>query len=180
MKKAAPLLMISVKPRSSSLSKPFQDDVVGRQAWSDLSKPQVTSVGVQLIRQRFASAGFSVATASERTPTRLVVQRYGGFVLAVRVATCRPPGGNYVFFTKKTLALADDAFVALVLLQDRCAPDLFLIPTVAWRDPTPLLVDREYEGMQSEPEWGISVTGKSRPLLEPFMFGRQIRRLVEN
>ena len=180
MKKAAPFLMICARPRSWSLSSPLQDDVVGRRAWSDLSKPQVAGVGVQLISQKFTSAGFSVVTPSERTPTRLVVQRYGGPAYSVRVATCRPPGGNYAFFTKKTMALADDTLVTLVLLQDGCAPALFLIPTVAWRDPTPLLVDREYEGMQSEPEWGISVTGKSRPLLKPFMFSRQMRRLVEN
>ena len=174
------MLMICARPRSWSLSSPLQDDVVGRQAWSDLSKPQVAGAGVQLISQKFTSAGFSVATPSERTPTRLVVQRYGGPAYAVRVATCRPPGGNYAFFTKKSMGLADDTLVALVLLQDGCAPDLFLIPTVAWRDPSPLLVDREYEGMQSEPEWGISVTGKSRPLLEPFMFSRQISHLVVN
>ena len=170
--------MTCVKPRSLSLSSHSQDPAVAGQVWSALSKPQVSGVGVELVRQRLAAAGFSVAAASERTPTRLVVQRYGSREYAVRVATCRPPGGNYAFFTKKTMALDENTFVALVLLEDGRAPDLFLIPTVAWCEPSSLLVDRDYEGMQSDPEWGISVTGKSRPLLESFMFSRQLGALA--
>ncbi len=67
--------------------------------------------------------------------------------------------------------------VVLVLLHDGESPDLYLIPSLSWREPSSLLVDRGYEGRACAPEWDISLSGKSMALLDECNFARRFGRL---
>ena len=145
--------------------------------WHGMTKPEVAARGVEEIAGRFRGEGFTVTEDRGRGRTRLRAQRGGGTSYEVRVATMRPPGGNYAFFTKASFRPSHDLLAALVLLEDGHDPSAYLIPSTAWQQPTPLLCDRDYEGKASAPEWGIQITGKSRPLLEEFLFGLQVRFL---
>ena len=53
------------------------------------------------------------------------------------------------------MPLDERSLVALVLLEEGAEPSKFLIPTMSWLAPGSLLVDRDYEGRQSEPECEI-------------------------
>ncbi len=145
--------------------------------WNQMTKHEVAARGLEEITGRFRSEGFTVAEDRDRGRTRLHVKRATGPSYEVRVATMRPPGGNYAFFTKASFRPSEHLLAALVLLEDGHDPLAFLIPSAAWSKPTPLLCDRDYEGKASAPEWGIQVTGKSRPFLDEFSFGRQVRLL---
>lgn len=145
--------------------------------WNQMNKREVAIRGLEEITERFRRDGFSVTEDRERGRTRLRVQQGDGRSYEVRVATMRPPGGNYAFFTKTSFRPSDDLLAALVLLEDGYDPFAYLIPSTAWRQPTPLLCDRDYEGKASAPEWGIQITGKSRPYLEEFSFAAQARLL---
>ena len=59
---------------------------------------------------------------------------------------------------------------ALAIWQDR-------IPSVSWNKPNSLLVDRNYEGLKSKPEWGINLSKKNLELLEKFGFYRIVQTL---
>ncbi len=148
-----------------------------RMAWSRLSKGEVTEVGVALVRERLVAEGLRVTDDEITGRTRLLATRPGARTYRVRVATCRPPGGNYAYFTKASFEIADDQLAALVLLEEGRSASAFLIPSAAWRTPSPLLCDRDYVGKASAPEWGIQLTGKSQPYLEKFSFGVQARLL---
>src|SRR5690606_9550301 len=74
-------------------------------------------------------------------------------------------GLNHVFCRKDKMPLSPERDVAFVLFEDGAAPSLFLIPSLAWQKPDALLVDREYKGMRSKPEWGINLSRKNLPLL---------------
>jgi hypothetical protein len=146
--------------------------------WSRLSKRMTSAIGLAAATGAFRKAGFTVFEADEtRTPTRFAVARGKGTIYDVRVRTCRPPGGNYTFLTKSELELRESVVVVLVLLHEGESPDLYLIPSLAWQEPSSLLVDRDYEGLASAPEWGISLSGKSLPLLAEFNFAREAGRL---
>lgn len=150
----------------------------GHQIWSRLSKREVGVVGVGTAKNAFRRAGYTVFEAGEtRTPTRFAVARGKGPTYDIRVRTCRPPGGNYAFLTKRTLQLSESVIVVLVLLHDGESTDLYLIPSLAWHEPNSLLVDRDYEGLASAPEWGISLSGKSAALLDEFKFPRRVGQL---
>lgn len=147
-------------------------------AWGDLTKQEVGKLGTDIAQARFVAQGFEIFSLSgSSTATTFGVRRANGPGYEVRVRTCRLPRGNYTFFTKRSLDLADDRLVVLVLLEDGRPARVFLIPSTAWREPSPLLVDRDYEGLKSEPEWGIQLSGRSMPLLEEFDFAAQARTL---
>ena len=146
--------------------------------WSNLSKHEAGTVGVTAAKDAFRRAGCTVFETEEtRTRTRFAVARGKGPMYDVRVRTCRPPGGNYTFLTKSELELGESVIVVLVLLHDGESPDLYLIPSLAWHEPNSLLVDRDYEGLASAPEWGISLSGKSLELLSDFSFARGAQQL---
>ena len=49
----------------------------------------------------------------------------------------------------------------MVLLEEDQPPDLYLIPATAWLSPSALLVDRDYFGLKSKPEWGVQLSGRT-------------------
>jgi hypothetical protein len=48
---------------------------------------------------------------------------------------------------------------------------------LAWRSPNSLIVSRDYEGLASEPEWGLNLSGRSMPLLGEYAIARIVRSL---
>jgi hypothetical protein len=54
---------------------------------------------------------------------------------------------------------------------------LFLIPSLAWKRPNELLLDRNFPDLKSEPDWAISLSKKNLPLLEAYVFERQVELL---
>jgi len=64
-----------------------------------------------------------------------------------------------VFWTKRRMQPASDRHAVLVLLLDGDEPALYCIPTLEWLTPTHPLTDRDYVGRQSEPEWGVEISG---------------------
>ncbi len=75
------------------------------------------------------------------------------------------------------MPLTQERMVVLTLFAEGAEPKLYAIPAIAWRSPNALLVDREYEGKKSAPEWGINLSKKNLPLLEPYRFGTAIAEL---
>jgi hypothetical protein len=142
-----------------------------------MNKREVADFGLMEVDRRFRREGFQVTKERYRGRTRLHARRELGRSYEVRVATMRRPRGNYAFFTNASFKPSDGLLAALILLEEGRDPKAFLIPSTAWHQPSPLLRDREYQGKASAPEWGISVSGKSRPLLEEFRFGVQSRLL---
>jgi hypothetical protein len=77
---------------------------------------------------------------------------------------------SYVFFRKEKFPLGENLYAALVLFSDGTSPELYPIPSLAWRMPNELLVDKDYIGLQSPPEYGINLSKKNLPLLAPYIF----------
>lgn len=80
-------------------------------------------------------------------------------MLEVFVSTQRV--GGYAFWTKRRLQPARDRFAAVVLIDDRIEPELYLVPSVEWDTASPPLTDRDYVGQASEPEFGIELGDSS-------------------
>lgn len=119
-------------------------------------------MGVAAAQAAFRPAGCTIFEPKEtRTPTRFAHARGKAPMYDIRVRTCRPPGVNYTFLTKAEVDFSESVIVVPVLLHDGESPDLYLISSLAWRDPSSLLVDRDYEGLASAPEWGSRCPGKA-------------------
>lgn len=84
---------------------------------------------------------------------------------------------NYVFIRKDKLLMRENLLVAVVLFENGELPNLYLIPAMAWQQPDGLLVDRNYEGLKSKPEWGLNLSHKNLVLLEEYRFEQSIERI---
>jgi hypothetical protein len=163
----------------SSSAKPSAADAGGgeggRYRWSQLSKGQLGRTTEWLASIEFMLHGFEVySTEVDDRGVDLVVRKNGSS-FDVQVKGLRPPKGDYTYFRKLYFELRPRLLAAVGVYRDGEPPDLYLIPALAWRDPSALLVDRPYgEGKTSPPEWGLSLTKKSAPLLAEFEFARQV------
>jgi hypothetical protein len=43
-----------------------------------------------------------------------------------------------------------------------------MIPATAWQNSDELFKDKNYEGLKSDPEFGLNLSLKNQPLLEPY------------
>lgn len=135
--------------------------------WSKLTRAEVREHGRAVARGAIERAGFtteqegSVIRASRRDQH-----------IEVHVRTLRDP--VYAFWPKKTFPLSPNLFAALVLLVDTRPPAAYLVPAIAWRTPNALLVSRDYEGLASDPEWGLNLSGRTQPLLDQYRISRTL------
>lgn len=101
----------------------------------------------------------------------------------IQVKSVRLKTSAYVFITKKTwpteFLQRNNLYLALVLLKDNFAPDVYLIPASAWLRPNDVLCSRDYgaEGQTSLPEWGINVSTKNLHLLQQYALPLQVAQI---
>lgn len=138
--------------------------------WSELSHLQLGRYAEYYAKMEFASYGYDVYTSEvddhgvdfvARNPDD--GQYYGIQVKAVRNL-------DYVYIRKDKMALSPTRLVYLLLFPNGTLPDCYVIPSQTWKDPNALFVDRNYDkpGQKSAPEWGINLSKKNLPLLEPY------------
>jgi hypothetical protein len=124
----------------------------------------------------FAIHGFNLySTEVDDHGIDMVAQTNKGIYYAVQIKSVR--NLNYVFFLKDRFALSKNLLAALVLFFEGEAPQLYLIPSLAWSTPNSLLVSRDYKGKKSKPEWGICLSPANLPLLLSFQFDKTVNEL---
>jgi hypothetical protein len=80
---------------------------------------------------------------------------------------------------KKKFMPRYDLFLALGLLFDEQPPELYLIPSRVWAEPTGIFVSRDYEGLKSKPGWVLNISKKNMPALELYRFEVTVARSIE-
>jgi hypothetical protein len=123
--------------------------------WSALDRTELRRFALELARTALERRGYVVAGPFDERSNVLTADR-GDTSLEVHVRTSR--NFNYTFLTKINFPLAEDRAVFLVVLVEEEAPRLYLIPAKSWESPDGFLVDREYDDLTSEPEWGINLS----------------------
>lgn len=146
---------------------------MSRNAWSRLNKQQVGAYAEYFVKMELTMYGFEVYVSDvDDHGIDFIARQRGGSFIEVQVKSLRSMG--YVFMRKATFRLQDRLHLALCLLQEGEPPELYLIPSLAWESPTALLVSRDYVGLKSDEEWGINVSKRNKPLLEPYRFDHTI------
>ncbi len=147
-------------------------------AWSKLSPLQVGRYSEYFVKMEMTLHGLEVYSSEvDDRGIDFVARTPHGVFYEIQVKSARQT--HYVFFQKDKFALRRSLLAAVVLLSEGAPPELFLIPSVAWSELSPLLVGRDYEGRKSRPEWGLNLARKHRPLLERYAFERTIGSLSE-
>ena len=136
--------------------------------WARLNHLQVGRYAEYFMKMEVTLCGFEVYTTEVDDRGIDFIMRRDGLFYEVQVKSARVL--NYIFFDKPKFQLRDSLLAAIVLLQQGVAPELYLIPSTAWRTPTPLLVSNDYVGKKSKPDYGINLSKKNLVLLKPYAF----------
>lgn len=155
-----------------------------RYAWKDLNRQQVGAYAEYFVKMELTMYGFQVYSTDVDDRGIDFITRYQkrSFlevqVKALRCGTDDCLSSGYVFLEKTKFALSDDRVLALVLLLEGKVPELYLIPSTVWLKPDKIFVSRDYgPGRASTPEWGLNVSKKNLPALEPYRFEKTLAML---
>ncbi len=141
--------------------------------WSRLDRQQLRQMALGLARAALESAGYEVTGPLDERSNLLIAER-NGTTLEAHVRTSR--NLNYTFLPKASFQPGADRAALLVVLLDGEPPRLYLIPSHAWQTPDAVLVDREYDDLASEPEWGINLSVSGLQQLECFALRSDVTR----
>ena len=142
-----------------------------RYNWNKLSRQQVGAFSEYFVKMELTMYGFQVYTTEVDDRGIDFVARYNnGSFLTIQVKSIRESG--YVFMQKDKFIQSKELYLALAILNEGKEPNLYLIPSTAWLKPNDLFKDKNYEGMQSKPEWGLNISGKNMPLLKDYSFSQ--------
>jgi hypothetical protein len=86
----------------------------------------------------------------------------------IQVKNCRKV--KYIYETKEKMPLSNTRLMVVLNFIEGQLPTMYIIPTMEWKHPNEVLVDRNYDksGQTSEPEWGINMSQKNLPYLEQY------------
>lgn len=139
--------------------------------WADLNHLQVGRYGEYVAKMALVRAGFDVFSPE-------VDDKGIDFVLRidddppryhdVQVKTVRRT--SYVFMRKDEFRLTPNLLLALVILPEHREPEMYLIPSSAWREARHPFVDRNYPDKASAPEYGIVLSPAALTALARFRF----------
>lgn len=152
--------------------------------FDSLNHLQVGKIGEYWAKLALSLYGLDVYTTEvDDKGIDFVIRMDGNSFIEMQVKTLRKAKSAYIFIPKKNAwseeKIHANLMLALVLLENGKTPELFLIPSVAWQQDSPLLKSRDYgEGYKSAPEWGVNLSAKTRPFLEEFSLEKQVIRLI--
>lgn len=144
--------------------------------WSSLKTSQLGRYAEYVVRMELARLGCDVYVPEvDDKAIDLVVRLTPGRYAEVQVKGVR--SFSYVYMRKNVFPLDVSRHLALVRFTDNRWPDVHLIPATVWLTPDVVFSSRDYVGKKSAPEWGLNLSAKALPLLEPFRLERQVARL---
>jgi len=146
-------------------------------AVAKMTKRQVGEFAKELVKQEFQKHGFEIDCDSPEQKAFNFTARRGGHTVEVQVRSLRKFG--YVYVEKDRFTLRDQLYLAFVFFPEGHLPALFLIPSIVWKTPARPFVSRDYgPGLQSPPEWGMTISATNLQLLEPYRFDSSLRALL--
>lgn len=150
--------------------------------WSKLNRQQLGTYAEYYAKMRFTVCGWSVFTSEvdDHGIDFVASPVKAGTYFEIQVKSIC--ASNYVYIPKDKMChdqannpLPKNRIVCVANFIDGQEPDLYLIPAPEWNKPNELLRDRNYEGKQSKPEWGINLSKKNQHILDKYSFYNVIK-----
>ena len=147
-----------------------------RYDWASLNHLQLGRYAEYFAMMEFTMYGFDVyRTEVDDRGIDFIIRKGVDQYYDVQVKSVR--NFNYTFFPKHLFTPRKSLLAAVIIFIQDQRPQLYLIPSVAWKNPDALLVSRDYEGKKSKPEWGLNLSKKNRYLLDEYTFDQVVERL---
>lgn len=148
--------------------------------WSKLNSLQLGRYAEYYAKMEFASYGLEVYTCEvDDHGVDFIIKDKAGRFCEIQVKSLRNSG--YVYMPKSKFDIENrNLYLTLLLFENGNNPDIFLIPSEAWKVPNEIFVDRNYDkpGQKSAPEFGINISKKNYETLEIFKFSESIKEFI--
>ena len=131
-----------------------------KKQWSELSPLQLGQYGEYYAKMEFTSYGFDVYTSEvDDHGVDFIAKNSDGSYYEIQVKSVR--NDNYVFIRKDKLVIDPNHLVCFIRFIDGELPDCYVFPSTVWNNPDgSLFTSKDYEGLKSRPEYGISCKKK--------------------
>jgi len=139
-----------------------------------LDRDDVGPLSVALVSEALVSHGFNVRQPDDRTNTLLA--RRGSRQIEVHVRGARKRSGP-PFWPKHRFDPQEGLYGAVVILDHGKRPALYLISSLAWREPDALLRDLPNPRGAAPPEWRCNISRKNDQLLAEHAFSKAVASL---
>jgi hypothetical protein len=144
--------------------------------YSHLTRQQLGKYAEYFVKMAFTQHGLDVYSAEvDDKGIDFVIRRAADCYYDVQVKSVRDL--TYVFLQKEKCEPRPNLLVALVLFSEGQPPALYLIPSTVWLSPNALFISHDYADRKSKPEWGINLSRKNLPLLQPYLFEEMVAKL---
>lgn len=146
--------------------------------WSKLNSLQLGKYAEYYSKMEFASYGFEVYTSEvDDHGIDFIVKTKSGIFLEIQVKSVLKT--KYVFMQKEKWDIeSPTTYLSLLLFEDGKLPETYLIPATAWKTPSVLLGDKNYEGLKSKPEYGLNLSKRNMQLLQEYKLEDVIATIV--
>lgn len=151
-----------------------------RTNWKDLSSMQIGRYGEYFAKMEFTSYGFDVYTSEvDDHGVDFIAKNKNGVFYEVQVKSVRDD--NYVFIKKSKIILDEKHLVCFIRFIDGELPDCYVFPSTVWNNPEgTLFTSKDYEGLKSQPEYGISIKKKENlKLMQKYQSEKSLPKMVE-
>lgn len=136
--------------------------------WSNLNPLQLGRYAEYYAKMEIASYGLEVYTSEvDDHGVDFVCKKSKKEFMQIQVKSIRDYG--YVFMQERKWDIKDsNLYLVLLIFTDGKLPDVFLIPATEWQNESELFKYKKYEGLKSEPEYGLNLSKKNLHLLNRF------------
>ena len=148
--------------------------------WKDLSPMQLGRYGEYFAKMEFTSYGFDVYTSEvDDHGVDFIAKSKKGVFYEVQVKSVRDD--NYVFIKKSKIILDEKHLVCYIRFVDGELPDCYVFPSTVWNNPRgTLFTSKDYEGLKSQPEYGINTKKEeNRELMKQYRSDESLPKMVE-
>jgi hypothetical protein len=146
--------------------------------WSKLNHLQLGRYAEYYVKMEFIGAGIDVFTTEvDDKGIDFVIKNNENQYCDIQVKSSR--NLSYIFFQKSKFQLRPKLFAAIAIFIDDKLPDIYLIPSETWQNPSDIFKSRDYEGKASESEWGLNLSEKNYKELEPYRFENMVESLFK-
>jgi hypothetical protein len=142
-------------------------------SWAHLDRLKLGRYGEYFAKMALVRAGYDVYSPEVDDKAIDVIIRVHDSpprYYDVQVKTVRVSKPGYLFMRKKHFTVAPNRYLALVVLREGEYPAMFVIPASCWTNPVPPFSSRDYEGLKSEPEYGLAISKETLGALRPYLF----------
>ena len=142
-----------------------------------MNKYELNNAGIAFAEKVFKDHGFSVDWPPVTKGPVDFIASLNGRAMRIKVRAISQIG-SYVFMKKRKFNICDpDLFMAVTYIpQNEDEKILYLVPATEWGKDIYPFKGKDYPGLISEPEWGISFSQKAKDAMEPYLFSNIIRR----